>query len=124
MAVTTSRHYFNFSAALPQPIRSTGGPGFALAALVAEEQCTDANVEGHRTPHRPRLRISSIVAQRSGSQIIVDSADLAHPTRFERVTFAFGWQTLTPPDPGATHSNQSREWVVAKPRQQRNSVLH
>src|SRR5258708_29992315 len=28
--------YFNFSAALPQPIRSTGGPGFALAASVAE----------------------------------------------------------------------------------------
>src|SRR5258705_12911118 len=91
MAVTTSRHYFNFSAALPQPIRSTGGPGFSFAASVAEEQCTAASVEGHRTPHRPRRRISSIVAQRSRSQIIVDSPHVAHPTPFEDVIFASAW---------------------------------
>src|SRR5882724_8862038 len=33
---------------------------------------------------------------------------MAHPTRFERVTFAFGGQTPTPPNPETTHYSIAR----------------
>ncbi len=53
-----------------------------------------------------------------------DLENLAHPTRFERVTFAFGGQTPTPQSRSNAFS-QSQEWGSCKPATtpQRASLL-
>jgi hypothetical protein len=52
------------------------GACFAVVASVAEQQCTDANAEHHRFCDN---EFSSVVVQRSGSRIIVQSAEFGAP---------------------------------------------
>ena len=58
--------------------------------LTAAEQFIDANAEGRQTPPVLRHRISSGGVRRSGSQEIVDLAELARPKGFEPLTYASG----------------------------------
>src|SRR5258705_6832693 len=64
--------------------------------LSAEGQCTDANAECRRIPPLLRQRISSSVAQRSGSQEIVNSAEFGGPDTIRTCGLRLRRATLYP----------------------------
>src|ERR1700704_216131 len=66
------------------------------------------------------IRQSPIPSPRAPTAL-EDKEKLAHPTRFERVTFAFGGQASTPQSRNNAF-NQSQEWVLRAPGQPRHSV--
>jgi hypothetical protein len=63
-----------------------------IACVAGQRPVTDANAAYHRTAPSLRRRTPSGVTGRSRSQQVQIRRSLAHPTRFERVTFAFGGQ--------------------------------
>src|SRR3546814_20257552 len=64
--------------------------------LPTEEQCIDANAENRRIQPLLRQRNSFGVVQRSGSKLIVDSADSGAPGRIPTCALRLRRPTLSP----------------------------
>jgi hypothetical protein len=58
----------------------------------SQDQCADANGECRQIPSLLRHQISSVVAQRSGSQEIVDSTEDGAPRPMKMGTTASPWR--------------------------------